>query len=193
MTTTSAFGAHAAEDDSSWAFGPIRLLLGIAMVALGAYLVYRQADVRVFEARLSRPILAVLLGTAKHPPGTDLVYYPNFAVSGGLRGLRVTLSCSSVLVVGPMLVMGGAMAMVRRFSPWRAVWAMALAATCMFVINLMRIAVIAVSTYNWGRDGYEVTHRVVGSGIVLVAATVAFVVAYRTVANFALVKHGDHR
>jgi exosortase/archaeosortase family protein len=163
---------------------PRRLVLGAALIAGGLLLLHHHSEVRVAEAAMSRPVLAVLLGEAVHVGGTDLVFYPNYAAPG-LRALKVTLSCSSVLLVGPMLIMGGAMSLVRRFSPLRAAWAMVAAATLVFTVNLLRIAVIAVATRHLGRDGYELSHRIIGSGIVLVAAAVAFMLAYRIVAAYA--------
>ncbi|HWJ98636.1 MAG TPA: archaeosortase/exosortase family protein [Acidimicrobiales bacterium] len=168
----------------TFSFSPLRAGLGVALIASGALLVQAQADVRVAEAALAAPPLKFVLGEGVHVPGTDLVFYPNYS-GHGLRALKVTMSCSSVLVVGPMIAMGGIMAMVRRFSPVRAVVAMGAAAATMFTINLGRIVLIAVATRQFGRDGFEVSHRVVGSGIVLAAATVAFVVAYRIVARYA--------
>lgn len=62
---------------------------------------------------------------------------------------------------------------------------MVAAASLMFGVNLLRIAIIAVATRHLGRDGYEVSHRIVGSGVVLIAAAIGFVVAYRIVASYA--------
>ena len=73
----------------------LRVVVALALLAVGVGLIVWQQEVRIVEAAAARLPLAVLLGQAVHVPGTDLVFYPDYA-GPGLRALKVTFSCSSV-------------------------------------------------------------------------------------------------
>lgn len=169
-------------EGSAFAFDRQRLAIGLVLIGAGVAITWFQADVRVLEAAASRPILAVVMGRAVHLPGSDSVYYPDYD-GNGFRAMTVTASCSSALVVGPMLAAGGLLALLRRIAPWRAALAMLAAASCLVVVNFFRIACIAVATREFGRNGYLVAHRGVGSAMVLFSVAASLVVAYRVVAS----------
>ena len=166
------------------AAGPARLAVALVLLALGVVLVMGQHEVRVIEAAAARAPLAVLVGRAVHVPGTDLVFYPDYR-GPGLRALKVTLSCSSVPLVAPLALLGGVLAIVRRLDPRRVLVGVVLAVAAVFAVNLVRILLIAVSTSHFGLDGYEVSHRIVGSAVTVAGACVAFMVTYRVVSSVA--------
>lgn len=172
-----------------WAAPPppraVRLSLGrvlgsAALVAIAIGLVACQGDVRVVEAAGARFPLGLLVGEAVHVPGTDLVFYPDHAGSG-LRALKVTFSCSSVPLVAPLALLGAVLVCARRLSPRRVVAGVAAAAAIVFAVNLGRILLIAVVTANFGVDGYEVSHRVIGSAVTVAGACAAFALTFRIV------------
>lgn len=184
-----AAGGWALEPTPSvFRFSPARTLVGAALVLAATALVVWQQDVRTFEAALARGPLGALLGEVVHVPGTDLVFYPDHDGSG-LRALKITFSCSSVPIVAPLALLGGAMALTRRLDVGRVLVGTALAIVVVFAVNLLRIVIIAVATSTYGFDGYEVSHRIIGSAVTVVGACVAFIVTFRVVAQAA----GAHR
>ncbi len=89
----------------------------------------------------------------------------------------------------PLALLGGAMALTRRLDVGRVLVGTALAIVVVFAVNLLRIVIIAVATSTYGFDGYEVSHRIIGSAVTVVGACVAFIVTFRVVAQAA----GAHR
>lgn len=185
--------AHAVAAAGRWAvpspprsfhLSPLRVLVGLALLATGAALLVLQQEVRVLEAAASRFPLGSLVGEAVHVPGTDLVFYPDYA-GPGLRALKVTFSCSSVPLLAPLAFLGAVLACTRRLAPGRVVLGVALASAIVFVVNLGRILLIAVMTANFGVDGYELSHRIVGSAVTVAGACIAFALTFRIVSGSA--------
>jgi len=48
------------------------------------------------------------------------------------------------------------------------------------LVNQLRILIIALSTSWWGRDGYELSHRLVGSGLVLLSVAMGVSLVWRS-------------
>jgi len=183
MTTTTPSRAIPAAP-GTFSFTPLRIALFLVYVATAVFLATHSHAVRTTEAHLARPLLDLVIDEVRHRPGSEYIVYSAYH-SPYWRALRVTIDCSSVLVVVPMLVAGGCMSLVRRFSAWRAAGAMAAAALALVVINLLRIAMVGIAAWRFGKDGYEISHRIVGSGLVIAASVTAFVLAFRIVAKHA--------
>lgn len=163
---------------------PGRGLASAALIAIAIGLVVLQEDVRVVEAAVARLPLGLLVGEAVHVPGTDLVFYPDYA-GPGLRALKVTFSCSSVPLLAPLALLGGVLACTRRLSPLRVLVGVAAAAAIVFAVNLGRILLIAVVTARFGVDGYELSHRIVGSAVTVAGACLAFALTFRIISTSA--------
>jgi exosortase/archaeosortase family protein len=155
--------------------GPVALVLAAGAAAV----VVAGEHVRRLEAVAARPLVAVLLGRAERPPGSAVVNYPAHGSSGALAGLRITPSCSSASLVAVFAALGALAVLTRRFAGGRVVGAVLVASGFLFVVNLLRVVAVAGATHRWGADGFELAHRVVGSGLVVVAATVALAAAHR--------------
>ena len=51
------------------------------------------------------------------------------------------------------------------------------------VVNVARIAMICVATRHWGPGGFELTHRVVGSALIMSAMAASLVVGARLLSS----------
>lgn len=162
---------------------PIARVLAVAvLVAVAVGAAVRAADIQVVEAAASRPALALLLGRAEHLPGSDKVFYPNYT-GVGWRSLQITPLCSVTPLVLPILALGVLAVLQRRFSPVRAgVVTLGLVAG-LFVVNVGRIVMICFATRHWGPGGFELTHRVVGSVLIMAALAGSLVVGARLLSS----------
>lgn len=107
-----------------------------------------------------------------------MVYFPTGSLT--TRSLEITWQCSVVWAAVPLLAFSAGLVLVPRTSCARVVLAAALGTVVVAVANQLRLLVIALSTAWWGRDGFEVSHRIVGSGLVLVSVVVGLALVWRS-------------
>ncbi|MEZ5177257.1 MAG: exosortase/archaeosortase family protein [Acidimicrobiales bacterium] len=153
-----------------------------AIVGVIAAVVANAQQIQVAEAAASRPILAVVLGQAVHVPGSNRVFYPNHT-GVGLRSLQITSLCSVTPLILPILALGVLAALQRRFSPLRVVVVTGSLVLGLVVVNIARIAMICIATRHWGPGGFELTHRVVGSALIMAAMAASLVAGARLLSS----------
>ncbi|MFJ3176567.1 hypothetical protein ACIPJK_38245 [Streptomyces roseus] len=153
----------------------VRILLGSAFFFAGVGTVYAQAAVRQAEAATS----SFLVNTG------HLGLYPAESLGSTVflqmspievRGFTFTPECSSAFLIAPLLVIaGGMLAFYRRVSVYRLVGAALAAGIVLYAANQLRLVMIAQFVKHWGvADGYPLSHRVLGSILVLGALLVAY-------------------
>lgn len=150
----------------------LRLGAAMGMIALGGLLMAHHAAVRDLEATLA----AVTTGWAT---GTDTASAPGHQVflwlvgTPSVRGLTVTPECTSAFIAGPILVVGGVLALSRRLPIPRLLTGVSLAVLVVLAVNVARLTLIAFATYEWGpQRGFWWSHVIAGS-IVTIAGTIA--------------------
>lgn len=151
-----------------WIFAAI-----LVMVSIGLFVVL-DAAVR-FETRLSQWAISTVLstGTRITGDGTSLL-----VGLGGTRAftLQIGIACSVVLILVPFLLVAAAMLASGRASVLRTIPAVIVGTAALFVVNLVRMVLIARLTMDDGLDGFGWAHTVYGSAIVLVGLIVVIVV-----------------
>lgn len=96
--------------------------------------------------------------------------------------LQITSECTAGLLIIPVLLPLAFLAVHRRTALARVVAAALVAAGGLFVVNQLRIGLIAGSVKAWGIDpGYEVSHVLVGSVLSVVGFVAALLIALRIV------------
>ncbi|MFB7175121.1 hypothetical protein ACFCYM_30475 [Streptomyces sp. NPDC056254] len=93
-----------------------------------------------------------------------------------VRGFTFTPECSVAFLVAPLLVIaGGMLAFYGRVAIHRLVGATLTAGIVLYAANQLRLVMIAQFVKHWGvEDGYPLSHRVLGSILVLGALIVAY-------------------
>lgn len=151
-----------------WVFAAILLIISI-----GLFVVLDSA-VR-FETRLSQWAIGLALdtGTRIAGDGTSLL-----VGLGGARAftLQIGIACSVVLILVPFLLVAAAMLASGRASVLRTIPAVIVGTAALFVVNLVRMVLIADLTMKDGLEGFGWAHTVYGSAIVLVGLIVVIVV-----------------
>jgi exosortase/archaeosortase family protein len=153
-----------------------QLLGGVVMYAIAIWLAFEDAAFRHFEAKMATPVTGFITGRHGAVAAGDLVWF----ALGTHRafGLQITAECTSALLLIPLLVMMGSFTVFSRVPLRREVLALAVGAGLMFVVNILRVAGIAWSTWKWGLNpGYTYSHVFVGSAFSLIGFIGAMLLA----------------
>ncbi|MFK4299739.1 exosortase/archaeosortase family protein [Arthrobacter sp. GAS37] len=151
-----------------------RWLLGLGLLAGVAFLFVNATEFRTTEARVLASWLNPLINGGVRPHDTHfLVYLPGHQ----LIAFDITMECTALLLVSPLAVVSALMLMFTRVGSLRAICAFAVSAIVTFVINQLRLGLIAWTTQTWGMDfGYAIGHRFIGSLIALAAFALGFLI-----------------
>jgi exosortase/archaeosortase family protein len=153
-----------------------QLFAGVAMFVAAVWLALEDAAFRHFEALTASPIAGFVTGRRGAVTSHDLVFFG----LGTPRafGIAITNECTSALLLIPLLVMMGSFTVFSRVPLRRELLALAVGAALMFVVNILRVAGIAWSTWKWGLDpGYKYSHVFVGSAFSLIGFVGAMLLA----------------
>jgi exosortase/archaeosortase family protein len=91
-----------------------------------------------------------------------------------MLGLQITLGCSSVLLLAPIVLLTGTLLSLRNVSPVRVLLAAAVAACLVVSINVVRLVMIAAMVNWWGvQTGFGWGHTLFGSVLMLVGLAAA--------------------
>lgn len=167
MLATDAPTESEPETEASLRSSTPAISAAIALALAAGAIFLAQNTVRRFEARIAEPFVAVMLGyrTSVYAVRNDIVF-----PAGGhrLMALSIETTCSSAVMVLPMMVAIAALLVVGRTMLGRALAGLAFGVGVVVSVNAVRIGGIAFAVAHWGMDpGYEVSHKVVGSAFAI--------------------------
>ncbi len=146
---------------------------GAAVLALGLALLIWQSRFRVAEATLS----SWVLGVARFPGAGSAGHTIIFPLRGQWVGLSLTAGCTAALLMAPFFIIGALLFASRRIRPRRILTALALVTAIVFVVNQLRVFVIAGSMDLWGiRAGFERSHILLGTVLSTTGVLVGIVI-----------------
>lgn len=150
---------------------PVRILISIVLVSFAALAAYSHETMRTLEATASSAVLG-LFGYDNYS-WRDQVIFRLGDDRFDVLALRITVECTSLVVLVPLLLFAVGVLLVTRVGIGR--WTISLIAAVAIVLtaNTARIVVIAVSLRELGREGYAWTHTVVGTAIIAVGTIIA--------------------
>jgi exosortase/archaeosortase family protein len=136
----------------------------------------RNGTFRTLEARMVTPLAGYATGHHEVSTNRSVIF---FALgTPRVFGLQITSECTSALLLIPLLVMMGSIAIFTRFSVPRVLAALSAGAVLMLAVNVFRIVGIAWATWQYGYDpGYKYSHVFVGSACSLVGFVGAILAA----------------
>lgn len=177
-------GATGGVAPSPAAGGVLRWLAAGVSFALAAALIVGDAGYRGFEARLAAGAVHQLLG---YPATADRqAFFFGFRHGGArhLLGLTVSMGCSSVFLLAPMLILTGVLAAYSGKSLARIGAAAAVAAVVFVMVNLLRLVMISALMVWWGvQTGFGWGHTLFGSILTLIGMAGAAAVYYLIVSR----------
>lgn len=177
MTIRRAWGAQRSRRDpprGPW-LGP--WLAAVVMLVAGVLMVLTQSVTRPMEARLS----AALIGFTEVARSRSIGNVVILPLDGDLVGMEIGPGCSTALLVTPFFLLGAGLVLSRRTSVQRGLTTLGALVLSLFVLNLLRLLVIAVSMRLWGLEqGFEVSHVVLGTVLSTLGVVAGLILYIRT-------------
>lgn len=141
----------------------VRILLGLAVVALGIAFLLTERSARWVEAQLGAWSVDTVFAKdalASMSSGNPAVV---FLAGGDWLAMRITIECSIALYAGSIVIFGGLLLMLPRLRTVRVVVATAIGVALMILLNQVRIVGLAWVFAEHGREGFEWAHSLGGS------------------------------
>ncbi|PNW09592.1 hypothetical protein C1632_04005 [Microbacterium testaceum] len=157
MSTTSLgrFGAS---------FMTTRAALALPLLLAAVLLVANETRVRTTEAALTRWALDPITPGRAAAAG-PVVYFG--IGTPELVGLDITTLCSTMVLVVPLLVLAAAAVVITRARIGRVLVGLTAAASLASTCNIVRFVSAAWAYTQYGREGFDLVHRYIGSVFVL--------------------------
>ncbi|KDN85331.1 archaeosortase/exosortase family protein [Kitasatospora cheerisanensis] len=157
--------------------GPLSLAL--AGLLVGGEHLYRNLELTAV-AQLATHLLGLrtLLLPSPHAP----VLYAG-GPEGMERGIALTTGCSSALLIAPFALVLGLLLLFGHRRPGRLLLALGLAVALIAGTNLGRLTLIVAMQHRYGSAGFEWTHVLFGSVLMMAAALVALLLCLAVVAR----------
>jgi exosortase/archaeosortase family protein len=153
----------------------VALPAGVAVLVGALALLVWQARFRVGEAWVTAAAMRLFRLRPASSLGDNVV----FPLHGRFVGFTLTTACTAALLMVPFFLVVGLLLVARRVDSRRALVALAVTAAVIFVVNQLRLLVIAGSMLVWGfQTGYERSHVFLGtvlSTIGVVTGVIIFV------------------
>lgn len=154
----------------------VRFVVGLAMLAGGAYAILVQEEFRQLEAGVVTALLKPFLGAGVFQFADQFVVKLD---ASHYLGLQITIECTTLVLLTPMLLFSAAVLMFTRVTWPRWLLATAVGLVIVVIVNLIRIALIAVATLWWKETGYDWSHVLIGTLVALVGLVGAAVLMLR--------------
>lgn len=160
----------------SWRTPWVPMVAALVAVA-GVALIVRQGSVRILEAAAAAQLSSHLGVVQAQSVGRAVI----FPLDGHFVGFYLSASCTVALLLSPFFLVTAGLLLGRRIGLGRGLRTLGAVSILLFVVNQLRLVVIAASMRLWGaHTGYEQSHVLLGtvvSTVGLVAGVVLFVVA----------------
>ena len=153
-----------------------RLLLAAAIATLAGLLVAGEADTRAAEAQLAR-LLVGTIASGRAVASGPVVYFG--IGTPQVTGLSITTMCSTTVLIVPLLLLAVAVIGITRARLSRVGMGLAVGVTLAVTCNMIRFASAAWAYSAYGRDGFDLVHRYVGSLFVIAGFITAILLLLR--------------
>ncbi|WAA65637.1 exosortase R [Microbacterium oxydans] len=144
-----------------------RVLIALAMVAFGLYVMISERSIRLFETDLASQIFPIvfadeaLRATSQGEPAVA------FGVGDTWWALRVTIECAIALYLGPVIMVGGLLTAIPRMGLLRVFTATTIAVAALLLLNQVRLLMLGFVLGTYGRGAFEWAHSLAGSFLML--------------------------
>jgi exosortase/archaeosortase family protein len=154
--------------------------MATALAGAAALVVAQHAAFRRLEAAVAAGILRLTGGHGVTTLGANVL----FSAKQRSVGIRLDAGCSAAFLVAPFLLLGAGLLLTGRVSVRRALGSVALTATLVFLVNQLRLLVIAVAIRSWGLDqGYERSHVLLGTVVSTIGVLVGMLAFFKLAAR----------
>ena len=151
-----------------------RFLIAVVVLGIAAAAVAASEAVRSAEAAASALVIERLFGSDIYS-WRDQVIYRLSEDRFDVLALRITVECTSLVVLVPLLIFAVGVLLITRVGIGRWTVSVLVAMSIVVTANIARIVTIAYSLREFGREGYGWSHTVIGTGIIAVATVIAVI------------------
>jgi exosortase/archaeosortase family protein len=153
-----------------------RIAIAIVIVGLVGFFAYFNELLRTAEAALSSFVLSSVFSYDLYPWRDQIIFRLG---DNHYKAMVVTVECTSLVVLGPLLLFAAAVLVFTRVSFGRWLLSVVVATSIVFVANIIRIATIGFGYRAFGTAGYDWTHTVIGTAMIAIAIVVAVILMLR--------------
>lgn len=150
-----------------------------AVMALGGVLVLVASQtLRTVELNVAGVVMSLVTGktVVYHPE--HIVYFETAA--SRTVGLEITASCTAIFLVVPFFFLGAIMAFIPRVRVMRLLSGLALGAATVFLLNQVRLLLIAWATWRWGvAQGFDWSHILAGGVVTTIGVLIGLFLFFR--------------
>jgi len=153
-----------------------RLAVAAALAAAATALIAAEADTRAAEAQLARLFVGAVAPGRAVASGA-IVYFG--IGTPEVMGLSITTMCSTTVLVVPLLLLAVAVVGITRARTARVGLGLLVGVGLAVSCNMIRFASAAWAYAAYGREGFDVVHRYIGSLFVIAGFVAAIVLLLR--------------
>lgn len=145
----------------------VRIIIALAMIALGIYVMLSERSIRMMETDLASQIFPhvfadeAIRGTSAGEPAVA------FGVDATWWALRVTVECAIAFYIGPVIMLGGLLSAIPRMGLVRVFSATAIVVAALVLLNQVRLLMLGFVLGTYGRGAFEWAHSLAGSFLML--------------------------
>ena len=166
MTVTSAPLPNQRRD-------PLAVPTAVAVFAVGLGLLLWEGRFRVAEASASAWVLRLIRLRPASSLGPDVI----FPLRGQWVGYTLSMACTAALLIAPFFAIAGLLLLSGRVSRRRVLLALGVTSVIIFVVNQLRLLVIAASMQVWGFEtGYQRSHVFLGTTLSTIGVIVGIII-----------------
>lgn len=153
-----------------------RTIVAALLLALAALMIVAETDTRRAEAQLARAVVAALTPGRAVASGS-IVYFG--IGTPEVTGLSITTLCSTTVLVVPQVLLAVAVLGITRARSARVGVGLIVGVTVAVGSNMIRFGAAAWAYSEYGREGFDLVHRYIGSLFVIAGFIVAIVLVLR--------------
>ena len=155
-------------------------------VVCGILVLVASGPLRTIELHVTGVVVSWVVGQTGLANGPHIVYFHTahlihvHGVATRTVGLEITASCSGIFLIVPFFFLGGVMAFIPRVRLPRLFLGTALGAASVFLLNQLRLLIIAVSTWRWGiSTGFDWSHILAGGVVTTIGVLIGLFLFFR--------------
>ncbi len=153
-----------------------RTILVALLLAIAVVLIVAEGDTRHAEAQLARAVVAMITPGRAVASGS-IVYFG--IGTREVTGLSITTLCSTTVLVVPLVLLSVAVLGVTRAHSSRVGLGLAVGVIVAVASNVIRFGTAAWAYSEYGREGFDLVHRYLGSLFVIAGFIAAIVLVLR--------------
>lgn len=154
----------------------LRLAVSFVLVAAAVALVVWNTAFRGIEASLFAPLAGFVVASGNSGTSGTILYVGLGRTTA--FGLQITGECTTAVLLVPVLLVVTMFTLFTRIPLGRVALALLTATLALLLVNAVRVAIIAYSTWHWGVDpGFRISHVMVGSAFAMVGFAGSMILA----------------